>query len=64
MAHTVELFEDFRSLLTDTLELFAYPVYDLLNRYGQGYKNNAVFILQKLEDFARLDQIKNFSMFY
>lgn len=53
MAHTVEIFEDFRRLLKDKLELFAYPVDELINRYGHGYKNNAVFILQKLEDFAR-----------
>ena len=52
MAHTVEIFEDFRRLLTDRLELFAYPVDELLSRYGEAYKNDAVFILQKLEDFA------------
>jgi|KBSSwiStaDraftv2_1062776.scaffolds.fasta_scaffold27671_2 2-polyprenyl-3-methyl-5-hydroxy-6-metoxy-1,4-benzoquinol methylase len=53
MDHTVEIFEDFRALLKDQLELFAYPVDELINRYGQGYKDNTVFILQKLEDFAR-----------
>src|ERR1044072_382595 len=53
MTHTVEIFEDFRRLLKDKLELFAYPVDELSDRYGPGYQGNAVFILQKLEDFAR-----------
>jgi SAM-dependent methyltransferase len=49
---TLESFADFLDLLQDDLEFFRYPVLDLVDRYGESYKGNALFILGRLEKFA------------
>jgi len=47
-------FEDFLALLRNGLELFRFSVLDLEERYGERYRENALFILRKLEEFAGL----------
>src|SRR5436305_1283080 len=45
-------FEDLLRLLQGDLEVFRYPVLDLAERYGQRYREGALSILSKLEEFA------------
>jgi len=49
---TVEGFEDFLDLIRNDLEIFRYPVLDLVERYRASYKEHALCILGKLEKFA------------
>jgi SAM-dependent methyltransferase len=52
MSRAVASFQDVLRLLTDELELFQYSASDLRERYGEAYEADAVFILQRTEDFA------------
>ena len=45
-------FEDLLVLLQGDLDVFRYPVLDLAERYGQRYREDALSILSKLEEFA------------
>ena len=46
-------FERFRALLRGDLEVFLYVVEDLEVRYGDRYRGDALFILDRLDAFAR-----------
>jgi SAM-dependent methyltransferase len=50
----LQRFENFLELLRSDLDLFRYSVLDLEQRYGGRYRQDAVLILQKLEEFASL----------
>lgn len=52
MDATIRTFDDFRSLLTGELEMYRFPVADLERRFGDAYRRDTVFILQRLEEFA------------
>jgi len=54
MTTTVASFADVLSLLGPGMELFHYSACDLSERYGEAYEADAVYIFQKLADFARL----------
>jgi SAM-dependent methyltransferase len=54
MTSTVANFADFLRLLGPGMELFHYSACDLCERYGEPYEADAVFIFQKLAEFARL----------
>lgn len=46
--------EDFLGLLEGELEPFKYSVADLIERYGNGYLDDAEFIIRKLQAFASI----------
>jgi len=48
-------FDRFMRLLDGELEPLRFQARDLLRRYGEAYAQDAVFILEKLDRFARLD---------
>jgi SAM-dependent methyltransferase len=48
----IEHFVDLLGLFRNDLEIFRYPVLDLVERYGFGYQEDALFVLGKLEKFA------------
>ncbi|HEX3553916.1 MAG TPA: methyltransferase domain-containing protein [Thermoanaerobaculia bacterium] len=50
----LQRFEDFLELLGSDLNLFRYSVMDLEQRYGERYRQDALLILRKLEEFAGL----------
>lgn len=52
MAGTIRCFEDFMSRLRSDCESFVYHVGELGELYGDTYRRDATFIMQRLEDFA------------
>ena len=54
MASTVTHFSDLLALCGPGMELFQYSASHLRELYGETYEADAIFILQRLEEFARL----------
>jgi SAM-dependent methyltransferase len=54
MTSTVANFTDFLGLLGPGMELFRYSACDLRERYGEAYEADALFIFEKLAEFAQL----------
>src|SRR5262245_49365205 len=52
MKRSIQRFTDIFTILKNDLEVFRYPVMDLIDLYDESYKESATFILQKLEEFA------------